>query len=204
MWFQVVKGATPLESGIKILPNVVAILISSIFAGFAISYLRNYFVVMIPAGLVAVGGAIMMVFVDEQTTMSYWIPTLTLLGIGIGAGISGPFIAAQTVLKHGDVSIGLALMTFSQEFGTALFLSIAQCIFLNKLRQCATRLTPDLDPNSIIAAGATSLDKSGLGEYASKIALEYSESLKTTFYLTVSTAACVVLAGVFVERKAIQ
>lgn len=106
----------------------------------------------------------------RRNTRQVLVPALSLLGFGIGLGISGPFLAVQAILPEQDTSIGLAIMSFSQVFGIALSLDIAQCLFLNELQASIKRIAPYLGPPSVINAGATSLADAGLEKYASLIA----------------------------------
>ncbi|KAF3395869.1 Efflux pump roqT [Penicillium rolfsii] len=204
MWFQVVKGASPVESGIMLLPMVIALLIASVLSGFAITYIGYYVVLMVPAGLITLGGAIMMIYFEETTPKNFWIPALALLGFGIGLGLSGPFLAVQAILPERDMSVGLAIMSFSQEFGIALSLGVAQCLFLNELRASVKLMTPNLNPESVINAGATSLAEAGLEEYASLNASEYSQGLKVTFDLGLGMAAVGVVTSCFMEIRSVK
>jgi hypothetical protein len=187
-----------------LLPMVITILVASVSSGYAITYMGYYIILMIPAGFITFGGAIMMIYFEKDTPAKFWIPALALLGFGIGLGISGPFLAVQAILPERDTSVGLAIMTFSQEFGTALSLGVAQCLFLNGLRASITRITPELNPGSIINAGATSLAGSGLEKYASQIAEEYSQALKVTFDLSLGMAVLVVVTGCFMEVRSVK
>ncbi|KAB8231257.1 uncharacterized protein BDW43DRAFT_313332 [Aspergillus alliaceus] len=103
---------SPLQSGINTLPLVIAILIFSALTGRFISWWGPY---------------------TPEGPRTLWIPSLVLLGIGSGSGVPTPFIAPQTVLDVHDLYAGMALMTFSQDLGGAIFISIAQAIFLNRL-----------------------------------------------------------------------
>ena len=198
------KDASPVESGIMLLPMVIAILVASVLSGYAITYMGYYIILMILAGLITLGGAIMMIYFESDTPAKFWIPALALRGFGIGLGISGPFLAAQTILPERDTSVGLAIMTFSQEFGVAVSLGVAQCLFLNGLRASITRITPELNPESIINAGATSLAGSGLEKYASQIAEEYSQALKAAFDLSLGMAFLGVVTGCFIEVRSVK
>ncbi|KAL3710315.1 hypothetical protein TMatcc_004108 [Talaromyces marneffei ATCC 18224] len=89
-------------------------------------------------------------------------------------------------------------MTFPPEFRIALSLGVAQFLFLNGLRASITRITPELNPESIINASATSLAGSGLERYASQIAEEDTQTPKVT-YLSLVMLVLVVVTWCFME-----
>lgn len=204
LWFQVVRSATPLQSGLMLLPMVISILLASVISGYAITYIGYYVIFMVPAGLITLAGAIMTTYFEKDTPATFWIPALALLGFGIGLGISGPFLAVQAILPEKDTSVGLAIMSFSQEFGIALSLGIAQCLFLNKLKESIGAITPYLDPESVINAGATSLVGTGLEEYASLIAEEYSKGLRVTFVFGAGMAGVVFVMACCMEVRSVK
>ncbi|GKZ35639.1 hypothetical protein AbraIFM66950_006339 [Aspergillus brasiliensis] len=204
LWFQVVRSATPLQSGLMLLPMVISILLASVISGYAITYIGYYVIFMIPAGLITLAGAIMTCYLEKDTPATFWIPALALLGFGIGLGISGPFLAVQAIFPEKDTSVGLAIMSFSQEFGIALSLGIAQCLFLNELRRSIEAITPFLDPESVINAGATGLVGTGLEKYADLIAEEYSRGLRVTFVFGAGMAGVVFVMACCMEFRSVK
>jgi hypothetical protein len=51
--------------------------------------------------------------------------------------------------------VGTALTVFSQTLGGAIFVSVAENIFTNRLVAYLTLYVPDLDPDIVLAVGAT-------------------------------------------------
>ncbi|EEA27587.1 hypothetical protein PMAA_024580 [Talaromyces marneffei ATCC 18224] len=94
-------------------------------------------------------------------------------------------------------------MTFPPEFRIALSLGVAQFLFLNGLRASITRITPELNPESIINASATSLAGSGLERYASQIAEEDTQTPKVT-YLSLVMLVLVVVTWCFMEVRSVK
>lgn len=141
---------------------------------------------------------------SENTPKSLWIPSLVLLGIGSGSSVSIPFIAAQTVLSVGDLSAGMALMTFSQDLGEAVFISIAQAIFLNRLTSSIQVTVPDLDPASVIHLGATNLKGKIPAHDVAAVALSYDLAIRATFYLAVSLAGVLLISALLVQKTRLK
>lgn len=72
-------------------------------------------------------------------------------------GIQQPMMAVQAVLSPIDIPIGITAIIFAQALGGAVFLSIGQSIFQNKLVQNLVELVPALDLEVVTENGAWGL-----------------------------------------------
>ena len=78
---------------------------------------------------------------------------------------------------------------FGPTFGASVSLSIAQTVFANSLKQELPKLAPNINPETIIAAGPTGL--SGVNNRPDEmpaILLSYSQAGNRVFYFTASMA----------------
>ena len=180
---------------------MVAVLVASVAAGRYISYSGSYNPIMIPASLFVVAGIAITTVLRPQSSKALWIPSLVLLGIGSGSGVSAPFIAAQTVLDITDISIGMAIMTFSQDFGEAVFITVAQTIFLGRLENRLRQTVPNIDPESIIQLGATNITANVPPQSLPAVILAYNTAITSTFYLAVALAGTVVVAALIMQSN---
>jgi hypothetical protein len=85
-------------------------------------------------------GAGLITLFEVHTPQAKWVGYLFLYGLGVGFGFQQGGVAAQAVLPLVDVSIGTAIVMFVQMLGGALFVSVAQNIFTNKLVMGLTNL----------------------------------------------------------------
>ena len=160
--------------------------------------------VMTASSLCVVAGVALMATFRTTTPASIWIPSLALVGMGVGGGIACPFIAAQAVLNPEDISIGMAIMTFSQDFGESVFISVAQSIFLNKLKRALISSAPALKWSVIIQLGATNLAGKIPSQDVAGVRQAYDQSIKEAFYLALSLAAILTISGFFMKNRSIK
>jgi hypothetical protein len=71
--------------------------------------------------------------------------------------MSQPIVAIQNALPADQIAIGTSLIVFCKYLGGALFVSLAQTIFTNGLRNALPTFAPQVDPQTVITAGATSV-----------------------------------------------
>jgi hypothetical protein len=83
-WFQIIKGVSPVQSGVNLLPAIVAQTISTIFAG-GLTSLLGYFnpFLLIGSALLAIGSGLFTTM-EIDTSSARWIGYLIIFGFGAG------------------------------------------------------------------------------------------------------------------------
>lgn len=127
-----------------------------------------------------------------------------IYGAGVGFGMQQTMIAVQTVLPKADVPIGTSIIIFSQTLGGALFISIAQNVFTNKLLQGLAKVVPDLDPAIVLATGATDLKNAVPAKYLSGVLVAYNSAIIQTFYVGVAMSVMTIIGALFLEWKSVK
>ena len=150
----------------------------------------------------AIGAGLLSTF-EPGTGHSKWIGYQVIFGMGVGLGMQQPMIAVQTVLELKDVPTGTAVVVFVQSLGGALFVSVSQSVFQNKLVSSLKELVPQVDPNVVLATGATSIQKT-FSKYIVGVTQSYSEALTNAFYVAVAMAAISTIGAVFMEWKSVK
>ncbi|KAF8144970.1 putative efflux pump antibiotic resistance protein [Mycena galopus ATCC 62051] len=204
IWFQAIRGVTAVHSGIDNLPMILSLVVASLFGGIVITIIGYYAPFMIVSSIIlAVGcGLISTLKVDSGHTK--WIPFQFIAGIGVGLGQQQPMLAAQAVLDLKDVPIGTSMIMFSQTLGGALFISIGQNVFTNKLVSGLISKVPGISPEVVLAAGATSLKDAVPAQFFSEVLLVYNDALVAAFYVAIAMASASLLGALVVEWKNIK
>lgn len=111
-YFQAVKGVSAEASGIRCIPYLVSITLSSIVVGGLITALGPYNPPMWAGIVVFTVGAGMLHTLKVNSTTGTWIGYQILAGAGAGACVQIPFIAVQVVLPEKDMPVGNAVAIF--------------------------------------------------------------------------------------------
>jgi hypothetical protein len=99
-----------------------------------------------------------------------------------------PIIAGQNNCARHELPIVNALVVFSQNLGGAVFLSLAELIFINTLRHYLAILVPQINPELVIAAGATGLDTAVPTASLPGVLIAYTKSVDRVMCLAIGTA----------------
>ncbi|KAG9785692.1 MFS transporter, partial [Aureobasidium melanogenum] len=204
IWFQAIKGATAFKSGIMCLPMVLALVIANVVSGIgttAIGYYTPFYYGSVV--LSAVGAGLLTTF-ETTTGHEKWIGYQVIYGFGVGFGMQQALITVQAVLPLKDVPTGTALVMFMQTFGGALFVSVAQNVFNNRLIDEIPKYAPGIDPAIILHVGATSLKDQVPAALLAGVQTAYNKALTNTWYISVAMACLSGIGAVFVEWKSVK
>ncbi|MCJ1433903.1 hypothetical protein MMC27_003268 [Xylographa pallens] len=203
IWFQAIKQVSAVKSGIMSLPLVLGLVIMGISAGILTRVIGYYTPWMILSSIITPIGAGLITTFTPQTGSPAWIGYQALFGMGIGLGMQQPSVAAQTVLPRNDVSIGAALMMFSQLLGGTVFISVGNNIFDTRLTQNLVKI-PGIDVGSVVATGATELKNMVPGSLLPQVIVAYNDALRATFYLACALTSCTIFGSLAMEWKSVK
>jgi len=124
LYFQQVRGESPLASGWLVAPQGFGAMVTMPIAGFLADKIGPGKVVLTGLVLDTVGMA-MLIPLDEKTPYSYIITSFVIMGLGMGSTMMPVFTAALASLKRHDIARGSTLMNITQQIaismGTAMF-----------------------------------------------------------------------------------
>lgn len=194
VWFQVVKNASPLMSGVYTLPSVLSQIIGTIGTGLVVSKFGYYTPFIIVGGaLSAVASGLMSTF-TPTSAVAAWVCYQLLNGFSRGMILQQPITAVQANLPKDQLAIGSALVAFCQNFGAAVFVSLGQTIFANSLSPALAKFAPDADARRVVSVGATNF-RTVVPEASVKgVVLAYNQALTAVFYLSLG-ACCATFAA---------
>jgi MFS family permease len=204
IWFQAIKGATAFKSGIYSLPMVLALVLANVITGIGTTKIGYYNPFYYGCVLFSTVGAGLLTTFETDTGSAKWIGYQVLYGIGVGLGMQQALITVQTVLPMRDVPTGTAMVMFFQTFGGALFVSVGQNIFNNRLISEIPKYAPGFDPAIVLHVGATSLKDQVPARLLDGVQHAYNIALTNTWYIAVALTCLQAIGAVFVEWKSVK
>ncbi|EED16793.1 conserved hypothetical protein [Talaromyces stipitatus ATCC 10500] len=203
VWFQAIKGDSAVESGIHILPFILALVVATVLTGVLISCIGYYTPFLILGICLAAVGSGLLTTLGVKTSAGKWVGYQLLYGFGLGACFQTPNMAAQTVLPRNEVSIGASLMLFGQTLFGAILVSIDQNVLDGQL---ANRLAgiADITPQQIENAGVTGILAMIPSEYHEAALEAYNASLRVCFQVAVVVACLALLGGLGMEWRSVK
>ena len=134
LFFQLVMGASPAESGVMTVAMMVGLVASSMFNGRVLSRSGKYKMVQV-AGLAVALLAFAVLAWAMATSRGYWIiePAIFLLGTGLGLVMPNMTIAVQNALPLARRGVGTAMLAFFRSLGGLLGVTASGAILAHQL-----------------------------------------------------------------------
>lgn len=203
-YYQVVREYPPAKSGYMMAPILAGFMIAMILHGAGTSIVGLYAPFMIFASIAMPLAAGLMTTWQVGTSFARLITYSALAGFAGGIGFQTPQSAVQTVLPVSDVSLGLSVILFAQNFGPALFVAVAQTIFTNQLSTNLKGLGIALSPGEIEKLGLTDLKKA-ISPMLWKDTLDsIDKSLVQTWYLVIGLTCVTMIGSLSMEWRSVK
>jgi len=128
LYLQIVKDASPTESGLLLLPMVLGMMLASLGSGQFTARTGRYKILPIIGSVLMVIGMGLMTQLGVDTPLWQTDVYMALFGIGLGFNMSSLMLAMQNAVAAKDMGVASASSTFFRSvggtLGTAIFLSI--------------------------------------------------------------------------------
>ncbi|MFE3546849.1 MDR family MFS transporter [Nocardia sp. NPDC059177] len=151
-YLQYVDGASATESGIRTLPLVVGLFVTSIFSGQVVGRTGQY------RYFPVVGMAVMAVGLWLMSTMGHdtsaWLESLYMLILGAGLGLSMQVltIVVQNTVPYADLGTATSGVTFFRTLGSAFGTAVFGTLYSNQSQSAlaeAMREAPGVPPAAV-------------------------------------------------------
>ncbi|KAF2194356.1 MFS general substrate transporter [Zopfia rhizophila CBS 207.26] len=185
IYFQAVKGDSPLMSGVHILPSILSQVIVTMSTGTLIQKMGYY----LPN--VLTGTALTTIAYGLYSTLSLttsagkWIGYQIIGGAGNGAASPGSYIAIQNTVPRASIPTAMAILILCQNLGSAVFLTVAQAIFSNSLHSHIAKDAPGVNADAILAGGARMVRILVSAQQLPAVLRAYSKAIDAVMYLGV-------------------
>ncbi|PKS10139.1 hypothetical protein jhhlp_001889 [Lomentospora prolificans] len=202
IYFQSVGGVTPIMSGVRNIPLIIAVTVAMIVSGAFISATNCAIPVLIGGAALATVGAGLIYTLDIDSNTGKWIGYQILAGLGWGAAYQIPIIIGQRGADPGDVSSITAIVLFFQNFGGTAFVTVGQAAFANTLVNNLATAVPSVKPSTVIATGATAIRSVFDPADVPGIVQAYMAGVKVAFAIGIAAAGAAFATGMCGDWKA--
>lgn len=210
-YMQVVRGASPTNSGLELLPMMAGLLLTSIVSGMLISRWGRYKIFPIFGAALMTIGLYLLSLMGVGTTIVQSGIYMFVLGVGLGGVMQVLIIAVQNAVGYDQLGVATAGATFFRSiggsFGTAVFGAIFAARFTKNLAQYLRGIP--IPPTFKASAGASPAVLAKLPPLVhSRYIHAYAASLHFVFLVASPIAALAFIVSWFLKeiplRKTVQ
>ncbi|KAI1822460.1 major facilitator superfamily transporter [Xylaria intraflava] len=190
-YFLSVKGFSPLDTGVALLPATLTVTSAGIICGRLVTRYNNYrWFVWIGWFIASIGAGLFIIWPRNDST-GIWVITYIIIGTGQGVILNAQNFASQAMCKQGDEAAAAATYAFVRQFGMALGVGIGGTTFQNvmtlKLRWLGLPVEIAKQAESYISV----LHTLPAGDFKDNVmeAYKYGFTGLYSFYLAISVVA---------------
>ena len=172
-WFQAVEGASATVSGYNILPLLAALIFSAIVSGQIVARVGRYKVLMLGSLVLLAGGLYLLTNLRADTDRPILWLWMVVAGLGIGPSFAVFTLIVQNAVSPEEVGVATASLTFFQQIGGTVGLTIAGTVFAGRMTtEVPAQLLSAGVPKPLVdqfAAGGGAIDLTGTGDLGQRI-----------------------------------
>jgi EmrB/QacA subfamily drug resistance transporter len=202
LFLQIVLGATAANSGILLLPFIIANSASALVAGRLVARLGRAKGTLLAGISIAAAGYLLygtMGVGTQRWLVSAW---MAITGIGVGLAMQNYVVMLQAAVSEQDLGVATAILTFFRNLGYSLGAAIGLSIYDTEAARNLGRLPGSL--RNAVSAGASAGGPAAIRALPAEVRREvvgaFSGSLRLAFALTAPTAVVALLAVLFVTN----
>ena len=151
LYFQAVLGATPILSGVYLLPTALALSAGSIGTGIYVKKTGAYLPPIWFGFFMMTLGYGLLVDLSAHSNWGKIIMYQVISGVGVGPLFQAPIIALQAHINPRDIGTATATLGFIRQLATSLSVVIGQVVFQNSMSAKTPQLVPILGPERAAA-----------------------------------------------------
>lgn len=128
-FYQIVRGVSATASGYEIWPLLVGLMGGSILAGQLISRFGRYKLLLLASPLLLIAGSALLTRLTDNISNTELWAFMLLLGLGIGPGMAGYTVVAQSSVPLNRIGVATSALTFFRQIGGSVGLALAGTLF---------------------------------------------------------------------------
>ncbi|MFZ5871889.1 MAG: MDR family MFS transporter [Actinomycetota bacterium] len=209
LYLQIVKGATPTESGLMLLPLTAGIMTGSVVAGQAISRTGRYKVFPVVGSVLLVAGMLSFTRIGVDTALWQSMLLMVPFGLGLGFNMQPLVLAVQNTVSARDIGVATSSVTFFRQMGgtigTAVFLSVLFSTAATNIRSelaATPGLGPAIDPASVLSDSSVLI---GLDPVLARpFLVGFAESMQLVFLLGAAVLVVTAVVVLFLPEEPLR
>lgn len=207
LYFQAVLGASPLMSGVYLLPWALSFSIISYITGNVIKKTGKYLPPLYFGLVIMILGFGLLIDLPDSKSWAKIILFQIVAGIGAGPLFNAPLLALQAMVAPHDIATATSTFFFSRVLSSAVSVVIGGVVFQNEMQRRHPTLLAALGPDianelSGSSAGANVRVLAQLPAAQQQIArTSFWQSLRVMWIMFTAFAGVTLVAGVFIVHQ---
>lgn len=196
-YMQYVEGVSATASGLRMLPMVFGLIITSMVSGTIVGRTGSYKIFPILGGAVSAVGMFLLSRMEPATPL--WQSSLYLFVLGLGLGLSMQVltIVVQNTVPYHDLGVATSGVTFLRTLGSSFGVALFGTVYSNSLKSQLPAVPSNVDVRLLQSPKGVHSLPSPLREL---VVGGYSDALQTVFAAAIPVGIIVLVIALFLKQ----
>jgi EmrB/QacA subfamily drug resistance transporter len=149
LYMQVVQGVSATQSGVSLLPLMIALIFSSIMSGRVVARTGKYKLLMVSGGMVLFIGVVSLTGITADTTQADLSWRLVITGLGLGPAQTLFSLVIQNAAPGNQIGVATSMSQFSRQMGSTVGVAIFGTLLTHALTAELPKHVPHLPGGNI-------------------------------------------------------
>ncbi|TWU70996.1 hypothetical protein ED733_001164 [Metarhizium rileyi] len=210
LYFQAVLGATPILSGVYLLPTAVSISVSSTATGVYMRKTGQYRTPIYAGFVLQTLGYGLFIDFDHTTDWTKIIVFQIIGGLGVGFNFQAPMVALQASISPRELAMATSAYNFMRNVSGAISVVIGQTVFQNEMSKHQESLVTILGPQLAAklggagASASTDLIRSLPSPQRDVVHAVFTNSMKSMWIMYAAFSAVALVVCPFLGKKVLR
>ncbi|MFC4128594.1 MFS transporter [Nocardia rhizosphaerae] len=205
-YLQVVRGYSPTEAGLLMLPLVLGIMVGAQLSGLITKATGRYKVLPVLGALILALGCALFAHVSYDGPLWQPLAFSAIIGFGLGGCMQTLIIAAQNAVPSSEMGVSTASATFFRQLGGTLGVAVFLTVLFDRLPGSILSAFGGTMPPGLDEAGLAALQQntSGITALADELRIPvlqgFTDAMQGVFLLAADLAVVACLVLVFMKE----
>lgn len=209
LYQQAVQGASATNSGLLLMPMLLAMLVTSVIAGRVTSATGRYWIFPVAGSALLITGLYLLSTMDTGTSRFTSGVFMVFVGLGMGCLMQTTVLVAQNAVEHKDMGVASSTVTLFRTLGSSFGVAIMGAVFTSRVEdEMAARGGDAAGAGAEVSEGAAQLDADSLAQLpeAAREAYQYAVSSGThgAFLLGAAVVVISLITAFFVKQEPLK
>jgi EmrB/QacA subfamily drug resistance transporter len=191
LYLQVVQGASPTNSGLRLIAMMAGLLLTSTISGQIISRWGRYKVFPVAGCAIFSIGLFLLSSMNAQTSAFTLEAYMFVLGVGLGMVMQVLVIVVQNAVQYRDLGAATSGVTFFRSIGSSFGVAIFGAIFSNDLAANVIRYLPGVASSSGASLSTLQSNPQQLQQLPAAVHLGYVHAYAAALQPVFFAAGCI-------------
>ena len=203
LYFQAVKGYTPIVSGLALFPETFTVAPAAVVMGFLITKIGKYRWSILLGWTLTTLGIGLAYLLDLNTSIVQFVFIMLVSGLGMGILFPAMQFAVQGSSTNKDLAFAVAMFSFFRSFGQALGVAIGGTIFQNEMKKRLLAFPHWADQAAMLAKDSAGLVQTitsmPAGPEKRDLQIAYAQSFRAIVVVLCALAGVSLILSLFIK-----